>query len=206
MKWFPWIALAVVLIILALRGCKGPADHSKLKHRYDSATTAGGILSARLHVRESELATLRQNFRTFQKAANAESDSLENEATKARRHPKVVEVVREVPAVATAFYTTDKVISFQKFRIRKLEADDSTYKAQDSLFHVAQDTLLKNKDFINQILRQDVTELKRDLKKQSNPFSIGFSAGPGVVVGPDGKVNAGLALSVGLNLKIRRRR
>lgn len=206
MKYLPWILLAIALIVLAIRGCEGPRDHSEFKRKYDSAAVSGSKLDIRNNVLRSELATERMNAKTLKREAHQESDSLYKELIKSRRHPKVVEVIKEVPAVAEAFYYTDKVLSFQRLRIHELEQLDSSYKSKDSLFHLSQDSIRDNLRYQVLTVTQNVTDLERDLKKQSNPFSIGFSAGPGMVVGPDGKVHGGLAVSVGVNLKIRRRR
>jgi hypothetical protein len=205
MKWLPWILLAIVIIILALRGCEGPRDHSAYKHRYDSAAIAGAKLAVRNNALRSELTALRANSRAFQKAANQESDSLVKELAKARRHPRVVEVIKRVPAVAEAFARDDSVISFQFGRIRQLEYLDAKYKMTDSLFHLGQDTLINNFMFREKVLTNDNAALRKDLKKQSNPLSIGVNVGPGIVLTPDGKVTGGLVLSVGVNVKLRKR-
>jgi hypothetical protein len=206
MKYVPWALLAISLIVLALRGCEGPADHSAIKHKYDSAAIAGAKLVIRNNVLRSELVTMQVNYRTLQRAANEESDSLEKEVKYARLHPKVVHVIKTVSAVADAFKQDDRMIAFQKGRIRQLERLDLDYKLKDNLFHAGQDSTISNLDYRNQILTQNNAALAKDLKKQSRAFSIGIGAGPGVVIGPDGKATVGLAFTVGVNMRIRRRR
>lgn len=210
MKNVPWIIIIILLLLIGgywLFFAPPKVDVSEIKRKYDSAGVAGARLLLRTNVLASGLSTEREKFKSLQRAANKESDSLVKVVDWWRLHPKVRVIRESVPEIDTAFVVDSVLIAFQKDRIQELESLDSAYKSKDSVFHVAQDSLIGNIQFRHDQLADENKILEKDLKAAKFPLKLGVNVGGGTVYS-GGQLHVGPGVHVGLTyvISFRKRR
>ncbi len=198
MKPVLWILAGALIAMCVVRSCGISDRTSALQRRYDSVATVGVILSSRAKVLEGRLAMERNFSRSIQQAAKKESDSLIAVADWWRNHPRVKTIRETIHEVDTAFVIDSMLIRWQKEKILEIIAQDSSYKATDSLYHLTQDSVIEN-------LRYGIHALQKVQKQNTRLMQFGFAGGPGFVVSPDGRVYGGMAVSGGIVIRIRKR-
>lgn len=189
----PWVIIIVLTTIL-LRCCS--SGSSQLPPSYDSAVSAGQSAVARANDLASGLATEQLKTDSILRVLNASQDQLNQERLRKRANPRVVEVIREIPAVDSAFQADDVALEMATKTNFWLEQRYRGYLYQDSLYHLTRDTVENNLRYRERVAVETLQALEIP-----GPLSLGVSAGLGAVYS-GGQVYAGPGLQVGLSYRI----
>lgn len=193
LKLLPW-AICIFLLVLLLRCCQGV--DSQLPPAYDSAVSAGAGAAARANDLASGLTVARRKTDSLISALNAKSSQLDQERLRRRSHPQVIQIIREIPAVDSAFQADDAALYAAQRGNFFLQQEFNGYRYQDSLYHLTRDTVESNLRYREGL----AVEALQGMKPPSN-FSLGVSAGLGAVYS-QGQVYAGPGLQVGISYRI----
>lgn len=193
------IALLLLLLgagawILLRRG----GDPGATDRKIDSLSSVINARTARIHDLDAERSRVWSKFDSLKQASDASTDSLVLLAASARKSPRVVEIIRTVPEISTAFAADDSVISTLNRRLDYLHRWIPVHRADDDAYKLSRDSL--DLAFIAKISTQE-----KKIKRLDRDFVFGINIGPGVVVTREGKIYAGATASVGLTFRLRRR-
>lgn len=158
--------IVVLLVIVAVLTCQSPPEPVEDTRKYDSllrVVQAGEVkakeLAEKRKAAEVETIQTKKSYDSLQKSSVAQIAYY-------RAHPKVIEIIREVPVIDSAFQAHDSAIVIRDNRIAELSGE--LYDCQKLASNAEENfkVTLQAQQGANAELVEDNQGLKKDLKKE----------------------------------------
>jgi hypothetical protein len=188
MKLIPYI-IAVIAITWAVLAttCSGPVDNSDLIRENDSLRVASVTYLLRSENLSRQRVAAELQTRQTKKSYDSTSKIKDARIAYYRSHPKVIEVIKEIPVIDSAFQAYDSSLAAKDNRIWELEGElyNSLKLAQQAEVNFndlirTKNAEIKNKDEQIALLTSKKRTFKDFLKKLRN-YTIAGAIGAAAV-------------------------